>query len=116
MERSYKEATDKGINVRLIVVINPGNPTGQSLSVDNQREIIDFCKRRNVALFADEVYQENIYKDGASFTSFRKVLLDLGESHKDVQLISFHSVSKGFFGEYDFITYYRLLFFLFIID
>lgn len=29
MERAYKEALGKGMDVRAIVVINPGNPTGQ---------------------------------------------------------------------------------------
>ena len=46
---------------------------------------------------ADEVYQENIYKDGAKFVSFRKVALDLNafEGETPLQLVSFHSISKG---------------------
>lgn len=47
-------------------------------------------------ILADEVYQTNIYSD-VPFTSFKKVLSSLG--HKDVELFSFHSVSKGMIGE-----------------
>ena len=50
-------------------------------------------------LIADEVYQENIYVDTAHFVSFRKAALDMGEEGKCAQIVSFHSISKGFFGE-----------------
>ena len=49
---------------------------------------------------ADEVYQDNIYADGDKFTSFRKVMLEMGSPYaENLELVSFHSVSKGFFGE-----------------
>jgi aspartate/methionine/tyrosine aminotransferase len=43
--------------VRGLVVINPGNPTGQCLNADNQAEIVRFCEQHNLVLIADEVYQ-----------------------------------------------------------
>lgn len=51
-------------------------------------------------LLADEVYQDNIYAEGDKFTSFRKVMHTLGAPYNQLELSSFHSVSKGFFGEY----------------
>ena len=48
-------------------------------------------------IIADEVYQENIYDDQIEFTSFRKVVKEMGVD--DVQLVSIHSVSKGYTGE-----------------
>jgi len=99
LNSAVSKAKMKGINVRCIVVINPGNPTGQCLEIENMQEIIKFCQRENLILIADEVYQENVYIEGKKFTSFRKVLLDMGEEYNDVQLFSCHSVSKGFLGE-----------------
>jgi len=99
LKNAVSKARMKGINVRSIVVINPGNPTGKCLDVENMKEIIKFCKRENLILIADEVYQENVYIEGMKFTSFRKVLLDMGKEYNDVQLFSCHSVSKGFLGE-----------------
>lgn len=59
-------------------------------------------------LFADEVYQENVYAKGSKFHSFKKVVRDLGEEYKDFQMASFHSCSKGYVGELVF-KYFKLL-------
>lgn len=50
-------------------------------------------------LFADEVYQDNVYADGAKFHSCKKVLRDLGPDYTKFQLISLHSSAKGYIGE-----------------
>ena len=97
-EESYNNAIKNGINVKAVVVINPGNPTGAVLKEENIKQIIKFAYEHKIAIFADEVYQSNIYGD-IPFISFRKVLHSLPEYKNDVQLISFHSVSKGFYGE-----------------
>ncbi|KAE8694924.1 Glutamate--glyoxylate aminotransferase 1 [Hibiscus syriacus] len=88
------------IFVRAMVIINPGNPTGQCLSEANLREVLNFCHRENLVLLGDEVYQQNIYQDERPFISSRKVLMDMGQPiSKEVQLVSFHTVSKGYWGE-----------------
>ena len=49
---------------------------------------------------ADEVYQQNVYKDGKEFISLRKVIHEMGEPYSDsVELISMNSTSKGILGE-----------------
>ena len=63
------------------------------------QECIRFCIKHKLVLLADEVYQENIYVPHKQFYSFRKVALGMGEEAKNLQLISFHSISKGYFGE-----------------
>ena len=97
LEDAIQQALAKGIHARAIVVINPGNPTGGVLTENNIRMVIHFAKRHNLTILADEVYQENIYKPGARFISFAHVMTSMKE--KKVSLFSFHSVSKGFFGE-----------------
>jgi aspartate/methionine/tyrosine aminotransferase len=94
---SIEKAKSEGVNTKAIAVINPGNPTGAVLSYDNIKMIINFAKKYNLAILADEVYQENIYYDNLKFVSFAKVLNDLNV--KNVTLFSFHSVSKGYLGE-----------------
>jgi aspartate/methionine/tyrosine aminotransferase len=97
LEESLGEAKRYGVTVKGIVVINPGNPTGSVLDADNIAMIIDFAKDHGLTILADEVYQENIYKPGDSFTSFAKVMA--GKKETEVSLFSFHSTSKGFLGE-----------------
>ena len=97
LESSLREAEAQGIQVRAICVINPGNPTGSVMDRDNVAMVIRFAKAHDLAILADEVYQENVYLEGDRFVSFAKVLVELGE--QDVSLFSFHSCSKGFLGE-----------------
>lgn len=101
LEESMAKAADEGINTRCLVVINPGNPTGQVLSEPVMQEIVSFCQDNQIVLMADEVYQENIWKNGAKFHSFRKVAYNMGafDGPNPCQMISFHSISKGFLGE-----------------
>ncbi|KAG6764718.1 hypothetical protein POTOM_032201 [Populus tomentosa] len=100
LRQSVTQARSKGITVRAMVIINPGNPTGQCLSEANLREILHFCYQENLVLLGDEVYQQNIYQDERPFISARKVLMGMGPPvSKEVQLISFHTVSKGYWGE-----------------
>jgi len=100
MRRSLETAKAKGICVRALVFINPGNPTGQCLSEQNLRDLITFCYESRLVLMADEVYQENIYNSRLPFISARKVLGSMPEPIKSgLELCSFHTVSKGAWGE-----------------
>jgi len=100
LERSLAEAKSQGIKVNSFVLINPGNPTGQVLSKKNIQNVVKFCSKHNLVLLADEVYQENVYDENAEFYSCRKAAFDTGLTQEDaIELISFHSTSKGLFGE-----------------
>ncbi|XP_055297648.1 alanine aminotransferase 1 [Sitodiplosis mosellana] len=98
LERSLTEAK-KECNPRAIVVINPGNPTGQVLTRDNIQNIIKFAHDHKLFIFADEVYQDNVYEKESTFHSFKKVLIEMGEPYKNMELASFMSCSKGYMGE-----------------
>merc|ERR1719316_857444 len=104
LEEAYFAAKDEGIDVKAIFAINPGNPTGAVMSEDEIFELLDFARDKQLIVLADEVYQENVYTRDRPFVSFKKVLRDQQEGiRKDmwklVQLISFHSISKGLTGE-----------------
>ena len=70
------DAIAKGIKVKAIVVINPGNPTGQCFSKKTMLDIIQFAYDYKMCILADEVYQENIYnKQKNPFFSFKKLVI-----------------------------------------
>ncbi|KAJ2520459.1 alanine transaminase [Coemansia sp. RSA 2049] len=96
LERGLREAREAGTDVRALVVINPGNPTGGCLLESNIAEIVRFCERERLVLLADEVYQTNIYTQTNPFVSFKKVVSQL---QSPVELFSLHSISKGMVGE-----------------
>ncbi|KAM0460931.1 hypothetical protein ACHAPV_001037 [Trichoderma viride] len=98
---AYDKAKADGVDVRAIVVINPGNPTGASLSEEDVRSVIDFAAKEKLVIMADEVYQTNVFI--GKFHSFKGVLRKLQQEnpgkYDDVELASLHSISKGMVGE-----------------
>jgi len=97
LERAYQKST---VKPKAICIINPGNPTGQVADYENIKKVLEFAYQRRLFVLADEVYQDNIYADGAAFHSFRKVMLEMGEPYSNtIELASFHSTSKGYMGE-----------------
>lgn len=59
--------------------------------------VLHLCEKHNLALLADEVYQANVWAENKPFESFRKVAL---QTHvPSVEVFSFHSISKGYYGE-----------------
>jgi aspartate/methionine/tyrosine aminotransferase len=100
LQRAYKESKKQGKNVKAIVVINPGNPTGSVLNEEVIAKILEFATENRLIVIADEVYRENVYKENTTFISFRKVLQSLkAEVRDNCELASLHSVSKGLLGE-----------------
>jgi aspartate/methionine/tyrosine aminotransferase len=52
---------------------SPGNPTGWTLTSDQQRAILAFARARGIAIIADEVYGTLTYNGGAHAPSFLQV-------------------------------------------
>ena len=108
LERSLAEARARGVCVRALVVINPGNPTGNVMSEANMREVAAFAAAHGLVLLADEVYQANVWAPGKDWVSFKRVAAGMGlidparpleHGPGRLQLASIHSTSKGFTGE-----------------
>lgn len=75
-----------------VLLINaPNNPTGWTLTRDEQQAILDHCRRTGTWIVADEVYERVYFKPGERCApSF----LDLAEP--DDRLVVAHSFSKSF--------------------
>jgi glutamate--glyoxylate aminotransferase len=100
LQRSLDAAKNNGICVRALVFINPGNPTGTCLSEENVCDLVRFCYDNRLVMMADEVYQENIYDTKRPFISARGVIGRMEEPYKSgTEIVSFHTVSKGAYGE-----------------
>lgn len=97
IQYAVEEAVADNVDVRALVIINPGNPTGSLLDVPTMEKVVHLCEKYSLVLLADEVYQTNLHKPATHpFTSFKKVVRDL---QSPIGLISFHSISKGVTGE-----------------
>merc|ERR1719159_66573 len=99
LDKAAAEAKANGIELRCLCVINPGNPTGQVMTEENIKEVITWAGKNKVLIMADEVYQANVYDPNLKFHSFKKVLRSMPEYAEKVELVSYHSTSKGVIGE-----------------
>jgi alanine transaminase len=98
---AVKRAKEAGTPIKALAIINPGNPTGACLPVEAMKQVVQLCYDESLLLLADEVYQANIFdKENKPFVSFKKVLREMEkEVAEGVELVSFHSISKGVSGE-----------------
>jgi aspartate/methionine/tyrosine aminotransferase len=78
---------------RLLIVNAPNNPTGWTLSRDEQTAILLHCRRTGTWVLADEVY-ERLYYAGDTGNGAAPSFLDVAEPHD--RLIVAHSFSKSF--------------------
>ena len=78
-------------DTRVLVVNAPNNPTGWTLTADEQRAILEHCRRTGTWIVADEVYERIYFEPGRrAAPSF----LDLADA--DDRLVVVHSFSKSF--------------------
>ncbi|MDZ4100889.1 MAG: aminotransferase class I/II-fold pyridoxal phosphate-dependent enzyme, partial [Hydrogenophaga sp.] len=78
---------------RLLIVNAPNNPTGWTLSRDEQATILAHCRRTGTWVLADEVY-ERLYFAGDAGNGAAPSFLDVSEPED--RLIVAHSFSKSF--------------------
>lgn len=98
LQTRLDQAHGDGLDVKALAIINPGNPTGQVFSRGDLEVVCKFCASNGIVLLADEVYQRNVYSEDKEFLSAKKVALET-PGCENLQLISFHSTSKGIIGE-----------------
>lgn len=102
LESIILDAIENNVKPSVLVVINPGNPTGAVLSVEAIEQIFQIAAKYGIIVIADEVYQENVFEE-IKFHSMKKVLRQLQKKqpglYDNVQLASLHSTSKGVSGE-----------------
>jgi aspartate/methionine/tyrosine aminotransferase len=61
---------------KALFLASPGNPTGWMLTAAEQKTILEFCRRRGIAILADEVYGTLVYDGAAHAPSFLSIAED----------------------------------------
>ena len=74
-------------NTRVLVMIDPNNPTGAVYPPSVRRALIDFAEQHDLTILADEVYSD---------LGFEGPLPLLGTLDLDAPIISFSSLSKAY--------------------
>ena len=80
------------VNTRLLVLNSPNNPTGWTLSRQEQLAILDKCRSTGTWILADEVYESLYFLDSQKYCA--PSFLDIAQI--DDKLLVAHSFSKSF--------------------
>ena len=72
---------------RVLVVIDPNNPTGALYSTSTRRALVELADRHGIAMLADEVYGDLGYEGPVP---------PIGSLEPDAPIISFSSLSKAY--------------------
>lgn len=78
---------------RLLILNAPNNPTGWTLTREQQQAILDHCRQTGTWILADEVYQRLYYADDTA-NGCAPSFLDLAQPED--RLVVAHSFSKSF--------------------
>lgn len=77
-------------NTRMLVLNSPNNPTGWTIDSDEQRIILDHCRRLGIWILADDVYERLVFRDALRTAPSFLTLTD-----SDDRLIVVNSFSKA---------------------
>ena len=80
-------------HTRLIATASPGNPTGWMMRREQGEALLDFARRRGIALLADEVYHRIVYDGNAAFS-----LLEIARPDDPVFVVNSFSKSWAMTG------------------
>jgi len=80
-------------DTRLLIVNSPNNPSGWVMRCEQQQAVLDHCRRHDIWILADEVY-ERLYYDGAGGDAAAPSFLDLAS--RDERVICVNSFSKAY--------------------
>jgi aspartate/methionine/tyrosine aminotransferase len=78
---------------RAVMINSPNNPTGWTLAREEQRAILDHCRRHGIWIVADDVYERLYYAGVGNSTACAPSFLDLADPHD--RLVSVNSFSKA---------------------
>ncbi|KAI3502983.1 hypothetical protein L1887_31417 [Cichorium endivia] len=73
LEDAYKQAEKQNLKVKGVLVTNPSNPLGTSLSLHELDLLVNFISSKNIHLVSDEIYSGTVFSS-PSFTSIMEVL------------------------------------------
>ncbi|MFS8016885.1 putative 1-aminocyclopropane-1-carboxylate synthase [Helianthus anomalus] len=73
LEEAYKQAEKQNLKVQGVLVTNPSNPLGTTLSLHELDLLVSFISSKNIHLISDEIYSGTVFSS-PSFISIMEVL------------------------------------------
>lgn len=83
LKDAYEQAQKQNLKVKGILVTNPSNPLGTSLSLHELDLLVNFVSSKNIHLISDEIYSGTVFSS-PGFVSIMEVLKNKGLMNTEV--------------------------------
>ncbi|XP_011017063.1 PREDICTED: 1-aminocyclopropane-1-carboxylate synthase 3-like isoform X1 [Populus euphratica] len=83
LEKSYQEAQRLDLKVKGVLITNPSNPLGTTMTRDELNHLISFCIAKNIHIVSDEIYSGTVF-DCPKFISIIEALMDRHLENTDI--------------------------------
>ncbi|PKA56437.1 1-aminocyclopropane-1-carboxylate synthase 7 [Apostasia shenzhenica] len=94
LESAYAAATASKLKVKGLLITNPSNPLGTSISRSLLEDIIDFTSEKNIHLISDEIYSGSVFSS-AEFVSVAEIAESRRRRHQNCEGVHvIYSLSK----------------------
>ncbi|XP_022765947.1 1-aminocyclopropane-1-carboxylate synthase 3-like [Durio zibethinus] len=95
LEDAYQRAQKLNLKVKGVLITNPSNPLGTTMTRDELNHLITFAMARNIHVISDEVFSGTVF-DSPGFISIIEAAMDRNLEKKDVwsRIHIIYSLSK----------------------
>ncbi|KAL3525565.1 hypothetical protein ACH5RR_013937 [Cinchona calisaya] len=93
LEEAYQRARKQNLRVKGVLVTNPSNPLGTTLSRQELNLLITFISAKGIHLISDEIYSGTVF-NSPNFVSFMEVLQNLVNTNVWNRVHLVYSLSK----------------------
>ncbi|KAG6594949.1 1-aminocyclopropane-1-carboxylate synthase, partial [Cucurbita argyrosperma subsp. argyrosperma] len=83
LEQAYKDAQSRNLRVKGVLVTNPSNPLGTTMSRDELNLVFDFITSKGIHLISDEIYSGTVF-GSSGFVSAMEVLKERSSQDEEV--------------------------------
>eukprot|EP01018_Ginkgo_biloba_P006577 Gb_12852 [translate_table: standard] len=91
LETAYKQAEIRKTKVRGLLITNPWNPLGTTISPQTLENLLDFISEKNIHLVCDEIYSGSVFAT-PNFVSIAEILCSGNYNSDRVHIV--YSLSK----------------------
>ncbi|OVA11884.1 Aminotransferase [Macleaya cordata] len=93
LEKAYQEGLNCRKNIKGILLTNPSNPLGLTISPTTLEKILDFAAEKSIHVISDEVYAGTVFSS-EPFTSILEIMQKSSKSYDSNTVHVVYSLSK----------------------
>lgn len=84
LEQAYKDAQSRNLRVKGVLVTNPSNPLGTTMTRHELNLVFDFVTTKGIHLISDEIYSGTVFGSPEGFVSAMEVLKERSSEDEEI--------------------------------